>query len=165
MRLFPSLLVVLGVALAIVGTALAFTEVVDPPPQNRPARDTLLVEPRASKVVVTKDLYRPWSRPAPVPKAAPVVPAEPEVVPEPEEVPEPTPVIEPPPPAVNRSALAFLGKVMTEDQVTRYFFKEKSSGFVVGLVPGETKGKWTLSQVDAVGYHLEGPGGLYEVQR
>ncbi len=154
MRVFHSLAALAGLILGAAGVFLAFTGGEDLPPQGRmtpAAADSSLPSLEAAPLGVRLD--RPWHRPAPA-TPPPVV-----------ETPPPTPTPVPPRPAPNTSALAFLGKVVTEDQSTRYFFKERSSGFVLGLVTGETKGGWTLSQVDEFGYHLEGPGGQYEVPR
>lgn len=155
MRVFPSLTVLAGVLLGAAGLVLAFTDVAADPPVFRQAAaaDSLAAAPQETALPVGS-LDRPWHRPAPA-----------VVVRVPEATPSPTPSPEPARPAPNRTSLAFLGKVVTENQSTTYFFKERSSGFVIGLVPGETKSGWTLSLVDDLGYHLEGPGGLYEVPR
>lgn len=152
MRLFPSLLSALGVLLGAAGVAL----VVSFQPEPVPALIRPSAEVRRAPDAESEGSFAmrggPWRRPV-VEVVTPVV----------EAAPEPPPPAAPPPRV--QGALAFLGRVTTEDQVARFFFKERATGLVVGLAPGETKNGWTLKEINETMYVLEGSGGLYEVAR
>ena len=78
------------------------------------------------------------------------------------------PVIEPAIPAApvaDTESLNLIGRSTAADGVDRYHFKDTRSGRILTLSPGVPWDGWILTLPDENRYSLEGPGGLYEVNK
>jgi len=69
----------------------------------------------------------------------------------------------PPTAAPDRTALKYVGAVLTGDK-KRYFFKV-NTGQMLSLIPGEDVKGWLLRSVEDQRFQIHGPGGDYEVVR